>query len=154
MEHESAQTVTVDSQTEGLTPLEVRVLGYLLRGSTLTHAGEQAGVRRETVSRWLHRPGVFRTAYSAECQRLLAGMRESLDAIHRKATDAAETSFDDGYERTGSIIGNTLALLADEMATVAACRLGVSLTPEIPQEHAQTPEAANAGGEEVTACDW
>jgi len=116
MEHESAQTVTAATKKDDLTPVQVRVLTYLLHGSTLTHAGEQAGVRRETVSRWLHRPGAFRTAYRAESARLLEVMRCRLDALHAVGVEEGAHDFRDG-DTCG---GHAIERLMIELAAVTA----------------------------------
>jgi hypothetical protein len=74
--------------SEELSPDQTKAMAVLLRGGTQSEAAAEAGVARETVSRWLHRDPLFMSAYQNTRAELASQVRIELASLGRDAVGA------------------------------------------------------------------
>jgi hypothetical protein len=68
-----------------ISPAQSRALGVLVSGGSVTKAAQQAGVARETVSRWLHHDPVFIAEMHNARAELASQTRCALEALGMQA---------------------------------------------------------------------
>jgi acyl-coenzyme A synthetase/AMP-(fatty) acid ligase len=96
---------------QALSPKQLVVLEELLKGRKQTAAARLAGVHRNTVGRWLHGHEAFRTAYHAQCERLLqeglARARQkylaAIERTWRRAEDGGRRAEEGGWKIEGRV---------------------------------------------------
>jgi hypothetical protein len=76
-----SQNVTVST----ISPAQSAALGILVIGGSVTKAAQQAGVARETVSRWLHHDPVFISEMHNARAELASQIRCALEALGMQA---------------------------------------------------------------------
>jgi len=63
---------------DSLDVVQLAALGWLMEGKSIRAAAEEAGVSRDTVSRWIRRDTAFRAAYNAWREELIESTRARL----------------------------------------------------------------------------
>lgn len=104
-----------------LTPRQRLAVEVLAAGGSTMAAGNAAGVRRETVSRWLADVPGFRTTVNRATRDLAARQRARLLALHDRALDVVGEGLDsddaDRRDRAAALVLKS-APLADLVAEV------------------------------------
>ena len=89
-----SQNVTLPTM---ISPAQSLAVAALVNGSTVTQAAEEAGVARETVSRWVHRDPAFIAELQNTRAEIAAGTRCALEALGVQAiatlADALRNSY-------------------------------------------------------------
>jgi hypothetical protein len=112
MTHDVANPEVTD-----LSPSQLRALEALLGGSSVTKAGEAAGVSRESVHRWLREPA-FAEALEGAKAEMWGAAKARLVGLADKAGDAVEKAIDDGNARVALSLLRGLGLLPSHRAIV------------------------------------
>lgn len=119
----------------GLSPTQGVALRSLLQGSTITDAAQAAGVRRATVSGWLHASNgntTFRDELERQQKELRAAVRGRLEAAAGDAVGVLHTLLKEGNERTRLMAARTVLQFAADLTA----------KPE-PRKRGQLPDPSN-----------
>lgn len=104
------------NSNEHLTPQQRHALDLLVAGKTVTEAAREAGVARETVSRWRHQDPEFKAEF-------FIAMRSISEANQKKRLDAQTKAIDRLLEIADS---------DDDMVALKACSVLLKLGAHLP----------------------
>jgi hypothetical protein len=88
-----SQNVTLQS----ISPAQSSALRFLVSGGSVTNAAQQAGVARETVSRWLHHDPVFIAEMHNARAELASQTRCALEALGMQAVGVLVSAVQDQF---------------------------------------------------------
>jgi hypothetical protein len=88
-----SQNVTLQT----ISPAQSLALGVLVSGGSVTKAAQQAGVARETVSRWLHHDPVFIAEMQNARAELASQTRCALEALGMQAVGVLVSALQDQF---------------------------------------------------------
>ncbi len=99
-----SQNVTLSTM---ISPAQALALGALVSGGSITKAAKEAGVARETVSRWVHHDPVFLAELQNVRSELALQTRCALEALGMRAVavlaDAIFKSVDDRVKQADRV---------------------------------------------------
>lgn len=98
-------------QNATLSPSQENALAALLAGSTVSDAGDAAGVDRTTVHRWMREDDDFRAELNCRRNELRAVQQDRLTRLCDKAVTCVESALDSGDARTALALLKGLAIL-------------------------------------------
>jgi hypothetical protein len=88
-----SQNATRNQNKSRLSPVQVKVLGKLLQGATISAAAKDVGISRETVHRWMRRDWNFIASLNQRKRNLL----EALDIRLLKIANLASRKIEDSF---------------------------------------------------------
>lgn len=83
------------TKSDRLSPAQDVAIAALLRGCTITEAARQAGVERQTCSRWFNNDPEFIAALNRERQAVWAVLQDQMRSTFVKALSIVEGRLDD-----------------------------------------------------------
>jgi hypothetical protein len=118
-----SQNATRNRHKTLLSPRQLKVLGKLFQGTTISAAAKDVGISRETVHRWMRNDWNFQAAINRRKRNLLEELDVRLIKIANKASRVIEDSFspyEDPHESLALEILKDMGLLNGKRPDIGA----------------------------------